>query len=249
LLADVSGTSISNEINQLIANLSGGAPFRYSFIHIAEPDVTGHALNWGTPAWSNAVQMVDSQLGRILDAINANAVLSNSTALIVSADHGGGGVTRNAHTEAYHITNYTIPFFLWAPGIAWNSDAYALFANRGNPGTNRTDYNTQPQPLRHLDGSNLALGLLGLPPIPGSYSVPVLGATNVQLGVAAAVDGTSTLWWPASANAFLLEGTSSLNPTVPWSAITNGVVNNGGMFVYSFTNSPGAARFYRLHKL
>ncbi|HUR46429.1 MAG TPA: alkaline phosphatase family protein [Candidatus Saccharimonadales bacterium] len=248
-LADISSTSISNEINQVITNLSSAAPYRYTFIHIAEPDVTGHAVNWGPAGWSNAVRMVDGQLGRIMDAIQASAVLSNATALIVSADHGGGGVVRNAHTEAYQITNYTIPFFLWAPGIGGHTDAYALFANRGNPGTNRTDYNTQPQPLRHLDGSNLALGLLGLPPIPGSYSVPMLDANDVHLSTATALDGTHTLWWPGSASAFVLESADTISPSTTWQAITNGLVSNAGMFVYSFTNSSANVQFYRLRKL
>ncbi|MDB6031910.1 MAG: hypothetical protein JWM16_2248 [Verrucomicrobiales bacterium] len=247
-VGDVSGTSISNEVNSLIANLSSATPYRYSFIHIAEPDITGHSAGWGSANWSNAVRNVDTQLGRIIDVITTNSVLSNATALIVSADHGGGGVTANAHTEAYHIKNYTIPFFLWAPKVPANSDVYALFANRGNPGTNRLDYNAVPQPLRNADGSNLALGLLGLPPIPGSSTLPILGGTNVQMNVARALDGAYTAWWPATASAFVLETSPAFAASAEWAEITNGIINNGGMFVYSFTNSPTDAKFYRLRK-
>ncbi len=40
---DVSGVNISNEVNTLIQDLTNAMPKRYSFIHIAEPDLTGHA--------------------------------------------------------------------------------------------------------------------------------------------------------------------------------------------------------------
>ena len=116
-VADVSGANISNEVNSLVLDLGRTTPKRYSFIHIAEPDLTGHASGWGSANWSNAVRMVDVQLGRILDAINANSVLAGETALIIAADHGGGGVTLNGHTESYQITNYTIPFFLWGSRV------------------------------------------------------------------------------------------------------------------------------------
>ena len=80
---DISGAAISNQINSVLADLTNATPRHYTFIHIAEPDLTGHSQNWGTPNWSNAVRMVDTQLGRIINAIDANPVLLNQTALIV----------------------------------------------------------------------------------------------------------------------------------------------------------------------
>ncbi|HMJ65859.1 MAG TPA: alkaline phosphatase family protein, partial [Candidatus Binatia bacterium] len=67
---DISGAAISNEVNLLLADLTNATPKHYSFIHVAEPDVTGHAANWGSANWSNAVRMVDAQLARIIDAID-----------------------------------------------------------------------------------------------------------------------------------------------------------------------------------
>jgi hypothetical protein len=247
-VADVSGTSISNEINTVLGDLTNATPKKYSFIHIAEPDLTGHSFNWGSANWSNAVRNVDTQLGRILNAIDANPVLSNRTALIVSADHGGGGVVLNAHTDAYHITNYTIPFFVRAPGLRGGTNLYALLANRADPGTNRTDYNTQPQPVRNLDGSNLALSLLGLPPIPGSYAIPVFVSASVSLNVAR-LNGQLGIFWADPNNEYILEATEVLGSPSNWQTITNGIEVVESTKVYSVTNATEIAnRFFRLRK-
>lgn len=231
-VADVSGANISNEVNQVLADLAGPEPKQYTFIHIAEPDLTGHASGWGSANWSNAVRMVDFQVGRILDAIRANPVLDGSTAVIIAADHGGGGVTPNAHTESYHIMNYTIPFFLWGPGVTPGADAYSLFNNRADPGTNRADYSVSPQPIRGGDGGNLALALLGLPSIPDSYFLPEL--KMLQPPVTVTRDGTlMTVWWPADSGRFFLEYSNDAFAPV-WHRVAQGIVNHGELLSYTF---------------
>jgi hypothetical protein len=244
-VADVSGANISNEVNLLVADLSSTAPRQYSFIHIAEPDLTGHGSGWGSANWSNAVRNVDAQLGRILDTINANPVLSDRTAVIIAADHGGGGVVPNGHTEAFHPANYTIPFFLWGPGIPGGVDAYALFTNRGDPGTNRADYSFSPQPLRGGDGANLALGLLGLPPIPGSFFMPELKSLQPPMTVNRTV-AALTLSWPAPADGFFLEFSERVDAPV-WRKVTNGVLNLGDRYSYTVDlQTAGRAGFFRV---
>jgi hypothetical protein len=244
-IADVSGASISNEVNELVANLSGAEPKQYSFIHIAEPDLTGHASGWGSANWSNAVRLVDFQVGRILDAIRANPLLDGRTAVIIAADHGGGGVIPNAHTESYHIMNYTIPFFLWGPGVTPGADLYSLFTNRGDPGTNRADYAVTPQPIRGGDGGNLALALLGLPPIPDSYFMPQL--KMLQPPITVTRNGSlMTVWWPAASDGFFLEYSDDALAPV-WHRVTDGVVNHGELlsFTFDLQVTPDAG-FFRL---
>lgn len=247
-VADVSGANISNEVNLLIQDLSGAAPKRYSFIHIAEPDLTGHASGWGSANWSNAVRNVDAQLGRILGVISDNTALAGETALIIAADHGGGGVIPNAHTEAYHITNYTIPFFLWGPGIPAGVDAYTLFSNRADPGTNRAEYSTSPQPLRGGDGGNLALALLGLPPIPGSFFVPELNSLQPAMAVSRSVS-TLTIAWSAPSEKFFLEFSDDIAAAV-WRKVTNGIVDLGDRLQYSVDlQTTPVAGFFRVRTI
>lgn len=240
---DVSGV---NEVNTLIQDLTNAMPKRYSFLHVAEPDLTGHSSGWRSANWSNAVRNVDFQLGRIRNVIDANPTLSNHTALIVSADHGGGGVVATGHTDAYHVTNYTIPFFLRAPGVTGGSDLYALFSNRGNPGTNRTDYNTSPQPIRNGDGGNLALSLLGLPSIPGSFMVPAIVAPSLTPCIAR-FQGRVGVFWVDGAQ---LEAVGTLPAASDdWQPITSGITTNGMMRVFTITNAAESpARYFRLRK-
>lgn len=244
---DIQGAAISNQVNTIVADLTSAAPRQYIFIHIAEPDLTGHSASWGSATWSNMVRVVDAQLGRILEAIDGNPVLANRTALIVTADHGGGGVTANAHTEAYHINNYTIPFFLRAPGITGGTDIYELFSNRADPGTNRTDYVTQPQPVRNGDGSNLALSLLALPPIPNSFMVPVFATPTVTLRVAR-FGGQVSLFWSDLYDEYELESAEVVNP-VQWQPVVAGIATNETTRVYTVPNVNAVQKeFYRLRK-
>jgi hypothetical protein len=67
------------------------------------------------------------------------------------------------------------------------------------------------------------------------------------MNVARATNGTHTIWWPGTANAFVLESASSLGTPIAWQTISNGVINNGGMLTYSVTNL--GSQFYRLRKL
>ena len=66
--------------------------------------------------------------------------------------------------------NYIIPFLVWTGDGGERRDLYAL-----NPVTRKDPSLSQPReapslppPIRNGDAGNLCLGLLGLPPIPGS---------------------------------------------------------------------------------
>ena len=158
-------------VTAVVASLAA-EPQSYIFLHFAEPDYAGHATGWGSAGYSNAVWHVDQQLGRIFAAIDSNPALADQIAIILTGDHGGGGNTSTGHSTASLYKNFAVPLFAWGPGLPSGVDLYSLFANRGNPGTNRPSYNAVPQPLRNGDSGNLALALLGLPTIPGSTMLP-----------------------------------------------------------------------------
>ena len=248
-VTNTSGDSITNEVNVLIEDLLGESPTRYSFIHIAEPDLTGHGTGWGSASWRNIVRLVDAQLGRILDAIETQPALQGNTALIITADHGGGGVNPSGHTEAFHILNYTIPFFLVAPGVPGGSDLYSLLGNRGDPGTNRTDYTTVPQPIRDGDASNLALALLGLPPIPDSFMIPDYLGGGVTL-TTALTNGFLQISWSDSTSSFRLERSDSIDSSAVWTRIDSGIASDGIDHTYQADLATGGSSgFFRLRGL
>lgn len=148
---------------QIFVNQMAATPFRYSLVHIGDPDFAG---SWGSTKYNDAVRAADTYLGQIFNLIDSTPALAGKTALIVTADHGG---QNNSHSTNSAYMNYNIPFFVWGPGVVAGVDLYSLnSATRLAPGAARTAYTDAVQPIRNSDGANLALELLGLGAIPGS---------------------------------------------------------------------------------
>jgi predicted AlkP superfamily pyrophosphatase or phosphodiesterase len=144
-------------------------PFNYAFLHLLDPDVTGHASGWDTTPgspYSNTIRAMDEWLGMLLSAIDQDTRLAGHTAMIVTADHGGYG---HDHADPTLPEDYTVPFYVWGPGVTAGGDLYAIDAvTRCDPGVGRPLYSDVIQPIRNGDAANLALDLLGLGPVPGS---------------------------------------------------------------------------------
>jgi hypothetical protein len=139
--------------------------FNYAFVHYRDPDSVGHVLRWGSSTYRQTVRGVDEYLGQVLQLVETDPQLKGKTAIILTTDHGG---TAFGHNNPKLPENYTIPLFVWGPGVT-HGDLYAL--NRGtrtDPGDARPDYSADGQPIRNGDTGNLALSLLGLGPIPTS---------------------------------------------------------------------------------
>jgi hypothetical protein len=142
------------------------APCNFVFLLIADTDGGGHRHGWGSAAWQQILQRADEWIGRIWRLLKTEPRLRGHSALILVADHGGHG---NSHHNASDPFNYTVPFYVWAPGIPAGKNLYSLVADtRRDPGQARPSYAQSPPPIRNGDAANLALELLGLPPIPGS---------------------------------------------------------------------------------
>jgi hypothetical protein len=142
------------------------SPVNYSWIHYCDPDIAGHDEGWESAAWEGAIRNVDGYLGGIFDLIANESALNGKTAIILTSDHGG---IRNTHGDPADPADYTIPFFVWGPGVEAAADLYSLNpATRLDPGAGRPDYGAAVQPIRNGDSGNLALQLLGLGPVSGS---------------------------------------------------------------------------------
>jgi hypothetical protein len=140
--------------------------FNYVFLHYRNPDSAGHKRGWGSGTWKESIAAVDGYLGEILALVEGDAELAGTTAIILTSDHGGRDT---GHGDASDPFMYTIPFLVWGPGVPPGTDLYALnAATRRDPGAGRPDYDAARQPIRNGDSGNLALALLGLPPVPGS---------------------------------------------------------------------------------
>lgn len=142
-------------------------PYNYAFVHLRDPDTAGHYWGWRLWNWHpymRAVRRADRRIGKILDLVQSDPRLAGHTAIVVTADHGGSGHNHGAGDPEH----YTVPFYVWGPGIG-AGDLYALNADTFlDPEAERPGFAAHRQPVRNGAAANLALALLGLDPVPGS---------------------------------------------------------------------------------
>ena len=159
------GHSSTPLIDQFVADMAVDQ-FNYSFLHFRELDSIGHSFGWGSTEWEDGMRQVDQHLVRILDLIESTPGLQENTSVILTTDHGGWALS---HLQPDEVNSYTIPVMAWGPDIAAGGDFYALNRyTRTEPGLTRPDFAAAGQPVRNGDTGNLALSLMGLPPIDGS---------------------------------------------------------------------------------
>jgi predicted AlkP superfamily pyrophosphatase or phosphodiesterase len=86
--------------------------FDLMFIHLGTPDDRGHKYGWMSNAYLQALREGDDELGKLLAALDQYG-MSDSTMIIVTADHGG-------HDREHPGTlteDLLIPWVAYGPGI------------------------------------------------------------------------------------------------------------------------------------
>jgi len=155
-------------VDTLVENMSTQA-LHYVFLHLTDPDTIGHSEGWvvtNGSAYCDVMETMDARLGTIFRLITTNAALAGRTAILLTADHGG---YLYSHSNASQPENYTVPFYVWGPGVMKAAPLYILNAsNRLDPGDSRPTYAEPVQPVRNGEAANVCLQLLGLPAVPGS---------------------------------------------------------------------------------
>jgi predicted AlkP superfamily pyrophosphatase or phosphodiesterase len=87
------------------------------FVHFPDCDRVGHADGWGCPAQVAVLGKADVALGTVLSALDDER-LTDSTLIILSADHGGNGRTHGGlDPRSRHI-----PWIAAGPGVKQNYD-------------------------------------------------------------------------------------------------------------------------------
>jgi len=247
----VNDSDTAELVNTLVTDMSN-QPLNYAFLHLADPDAVGHSYGWDiTPGskYSDAIKTIDDRLGEIFALIDGQPQLAGRTAIILTADHGGSGTD---HFNPTLPEDYTVPFYVWGPGVMSGADLYALNPDsRLNPGTARPDYSAPVQPIRNGEAANVALKLLGLEPVPGStinhaqdlaMTIPPPGDFRVIfIGTNAALAFTTV-----SNVLYDLQTCSDLT-SGSWSNLATNIIGNGGMTTNLDTRAAAfSSRFYRL---
>jgi hypothetical protein len=83
------------------------------FVHLDHVDGAGHASGWHTDAYYEAVERADRAIGMILDAVRDSA-RDESTAVIISSDHGGVGTSHGGES----MDELLIPWIISGAGVA-----------------------------------------------------------------------------------------------------------------------------------
>jgi predicted AlkP superfamily pyrophosphatase or phosphodiesterase len=153
-------------VERFVADLAEDPP-AYAFLHLRDPDTSGHRWGWRLSGWHpymRSVRKVDDLLGEVLATIDESPHLKGNTVVVLTADHGGSG-HGHGDDEPEH---YTVPFYVWGADVP-AGDLYALNADlRRDPGVDQLGFDAPVQPIRNGGVANLAVGLLGLDPVPGS---------------------------------------------------------------------------------
>jgi predicted AlkP superfamily pyrophosphatase or phosphodiesterase len=82
---------------------------RLLFLYLPDCDRAGHAYGWMSEPYLAAAAEVDAAVG-LLSAWTDDAVF------LITADHGGGGVTATEHDEPHPVNDH-IPLVLAGPGV------------------------------------------------------------------------------------------------------------------------------------
>ena len=125
------------------------------FVHYPEVDSTGHSKGWGSKEQFAKIEETDGELAKLLAALE-RAGIRNSTTVILSADHGGAGLTHGPEdARSRHI-----PWIATGAGVLKNVDLTQHAS---------LEVNTE-------DTCATALWLLGLPLPPYFDGKPVMAA-------------------------------------------------------------------------
>lgn len=93
----------------------------FLFVHFPDVDAVGHAKGWGSPEQLAKIGETDRELARVLAALD-QAGIRQSTFVLVTADHGGAGLTHGPEDAR----SRTIPWIAVGPGVKKNFDLTQL---------------------------------------------------------------------------------------------------------------------------
>jgi predicted AlkP superfamily pyrophosphatase or phosphodiesterase len=110
---DVSDAAVTDTV---VAWIAHRAP-EVLFVHLPDVDGAGHSLGWGSDPQLEAIAGADSCIGRLLAALERRR-LRDSTLVIVSADHGGAGLSHGANDGR----SLYIPWIVAGPQVRRNFD-------------------------------------------------------------------------------------------------------------------------------
>jgi arylsulfatase A-like enzyme len=121
VLPDTDEFSSDEQVAQEATNLLRQHAPQVMFVHFAGPDDSGHLHEWGSPQQVRTIEGVDEGLGQVLAELDRQK-LTESTLVVLTADHGGAG---NRH-GADDARSRHIPWIAAHPALLRNYDLTRL---------------------------------------------------------------------------------------------------------------------------
>jgi predicted AlkP superfamily pyrophosphatase or phosphodiesterase len=143
----VAGGSCAGTVGALTLRHVRRSALDLTIVYLNQCDMAGHRDGWMSPRYVEAARRLDAVAAPL-----AEAAVESGALLLVTADHGGGGLDPRDHDGAHPI-NSTIPLIAAGPGLRPDSPV--------------------PDDAHLLDIPPTILAALGLP-IPPSYEGRVL---------------------------------------------------------------------------
>ena len=108
---DYNGSTDEKTVEHALEFIAEEKPV-FTFIHLDEPDHTGHKQGFDSDEYYEAVEHMDSLVGVILSHIEANNMMDD-TIIIFTADHGGNRKSHGGKT----LKEVEIPWIAYGNGI------------------------------------------------------------------------------------------------------------------------------------
>jgi len=141
-VTDESVLGTDEAVTDGMAHLLAAGDFDVHFAALDDVDHAGHSTGFSTdnPDYVAAVEMADSQVGQMLQAIADRPTRDQeSWVVLITADHGGSGTSHGPQDA----DNQTIPLLIWGdpvpsaqldPGVGSHLDIHpTLMAHMGHP--------------------------------------------------------------------------------------------------------------------
>lgn len=87
----------------------------FTFIYYGHPDETGHSKGFNTKEYYQAINDIDTEIGKIIAGLQEAKMFQNTT-LIITSDHGGIGFGHGGES----MTELEVPWIITGPGIRKN---------------------------------------------------------------------------------------------------------------------------------
>ncbi|MDF1603656.1 endonuclease/exonuclease/phosphatase family protein [Nocardioides sp. YIM 152315] len=142
----------------------GSRPATFSYVELSSLQRIGDKTRYGGPKYAAALGRVDKQVSGIVRTVSRNPETGGHTMVVIVG--GSAGAKAGNHKPP----SYTAPLVVWGPGVVAGADLYDLNPAWSNPGRSEVPYRSNPIFTGVV--ANLALGALGLAPLPGSTLNP-----------------------------------------------------------------------------